>query len=168
MLERLSKKIGLTQTELKISLFVISVFVFGLSYKVFFDKHEAVPYQIFDYSEEDEKFFSSNNDSTLTDSGQSKSGSEDYKNDVLDFDSKNFKEYKKKIPPKEKSINLNTASVNELVNLPGVGEKTAKSIVDYRKKIKKFTSVNQLLDVDGIGNSKLNKIKKFVYLNWKW
>lgn len=165
MLEILSKKIGLTQTELKISLFVIIVFVFGLSYKVFFDKHEVVPYQIFDYSEEDEKFFSSKTDSALTDSVQSGLGSEGYKNEVLDFDSKNFKEYKKKIPPKEKSINLNTASVNELVNLPGVGEKIAQSIVEYRKKIKRFTSVNQLLDVDGIGDSKLNKIKKFVYLN---
>jgi len=165
MLERISKKIGLTQTELKISLFVIVVFLLGLTYKVFFDKKESVPYQIFDYSEEDEKFFSSKNDSAITDSDQSKLGSGDYKDEVLDFDSKNFKEYKKKIPPKEKSINLNTASVNELVNLPGVGEKTAQSIVEYRRKIKKFTNINQLIDVDGIGDSKFNKIKKFVYLN---
>ncbi len=165
MLERLSKKIGLTKTELKISLFVVIVFLFGLTYKIFFIQKDLTPYQYFDYSEEDEKFFSSKNDSTLTDPVQSNLGTGDYKDEVLDFDSKNFKEYKKKITPKEKSINLNTALVNELVNLPGVGEKTAQSIIAYRKKIKKFTSVNQLLDVDGIGDNKLNKIKKFIYLN---
>ena len=165
MLERLSKKIGLTQTELKISLFVVIVFLVGLNYKIFFVQRDVSPYHYFDYTEEDEKFYGTKTDSTLLDSVQSNLSSKDYKDEVLDFDSKNFKEYKKKIPPKEKSINLNTASVNELVNLPGVGEKTAQSIVDYRKKIIRFTSVNQLLDVDGIGNSKLNKIKKFVYLN---
>jgi len=165
MLERLSKKIGLTQTELKISLFVVIVFLVGLNYKIFFVQRDVSPYHYFDYTEEDEKFYGTKTDSTLLDSVQSNLSSKDYKDEVLDFDSKNFKEHKKKIPPKEKSINLNTASVNELVNLPGVGEKTAQSIVDYRKKIIRFTSVNQLLDVDGIGNSKLNKIKKFVYLN---
>jgi len=160
MLDRLSKIIGITQTELKISLFVVIVFLVGLTYKIFFVQKDVSPYQFFDYSEEDEKFFSSNNDSVLT-------SSKDYKDEVLDFDSKNFKEYKKKIPPKEKSINLNTATVNELINLPGVGEKTAQKIVEYRQKIKIFTNLNQLKDVDGIGDSKFNKIKKFVYLNWK-
>lgn len=167
MLEQISKKTGLTQTELKISLFIVIVFLIGLTYKIFFVQKDVSQFKYFDYSEEDEKFISSKNDSALTDSEQSKLGSLDYKNEVLDFDSKSFKEYKKKIPPKEKSINLNTASLSELMNLPGVGEKTAQSIIDYRKRIKKFTSINQLIDVDGIGDSKFNKIKKFVYLNWK-
>jgi hypothetical protein len=53
MLERLSKKIGLTQTELKISLFVVIVFLVGLSYKIFFMQRDVSPYQYFDYTEED-------------------------------------------------------------------------------------------------------------------
>jgi competence ComEA-like helix-hairpin-helix protein len=165
MLNRISKKLGITQTEIKIFFFVVVVFIVGLVYKVFFLHTEETPYRVFDYTEEDEKFYSIKTDSINFDSLKNNLSKNDYKNEVLNFSDKNFKQYSKKVTPKEKSLNLNTATFSELVNLPGVGDKTAKGIIDYRNKIKKFTNINQLINVDGIGESKLSKIKKFVYLN---
>ncbi|MFZ1279496.1 MAG: helix-hairpin-helix domain-containing protein [Ignavibacteriaceae bacterium] len=160
MLERISKKIGVTKTEIKILVFMLVVFISGFIYKSFIARTEEVKFNVYDYSDEDAKFYNSK-----TDSVKSEQSVDDYKKDILNFESKNFKEITKKVIPKENSINLNTASENELVNLPSIGEKTAKKIVEYRKQIKKFTNINQLLNVKGIGNSKLNKIKKFISLN---
>jgi len=165
MLERLSKKIGLTQTELKISLFVIIVFLFGLSYKVFFDKQETVPYQIFDYSEEDEKFYGSSKDTSLINSQKSDDKEVDYKQEVLDFNSQSFDNIQKKVLPAEKSINLNSAKLEDLVNLPGIGGKTAQKIIEYREQHKRFRNINELLNVKGIGEAKLAKIKKYIFID---
>ena len=52
-------------------------------------------------------------------------------------------------------VNLNTASINELTALKGIGEKKAQVIVDYREKQGKFTTVDQLADVSGIGPATL-------------
>ena len=53
-------------------------------------------------------------------------------------------------------VNLNTASINELTALKGIGEKKAQAIVDYREKQGKFTSVDQLEEVSGIGPATLD------------
>lgn len=53
-------------------------------------------------------------------------------------------------------INLNTASADELASLKGIGEKKAQAIVDYREKQGKFTSVEQLEEVSGIGPATLD------------
>lgn len=56
-------------------------------------------------------------------------------------------------------INLNTASVEALENLPGVGPATAAAIVSYRELSGPFGSVDQLLEVSGIGPAKLESIR---------
>lgn len=56
-------------------------------------------------------------------------------------------------------VNLNTASLQELDTLAGVGPVTAQRILDHRQRIGRFTSVDQLLDVSGIGPKTLEKLR---------
>jgi competence protein ComEA len=59
-------------------------------------------------------------------------------------------------------INVNTASATELEELPGIGEVIAQAILDHRTENGPFTSVDQLLDVSGIGDATLENIRELV------
>jgi competence protein ComEA len=59
-------------------------------------------------------------------------------------------------------VDLNTAGVEQLDALPGVGPATAKAIVDYRGSKGRFRSVDDLLAVPGIGPAKLATLKPLV------
>jgi competence protein ComEA len=59
-------------------------------------------------------------------------------------------------------INVNTATPTELEELPDVGEVIAQAIVDYRTENGPFASVDQLLDVSGIGDATLENIRELV------
>lgn len=56
-------------------------------------------------------------------------------------------------------INLNTCTKEELMNLDGVGEKTAEKIIEYREK-NRFEKIEDLMNVDGIGSQKFEKLKE--------
>jgi competence protein ComEA len=58
--------------------------------------------------------------------------------------------------------NVNSATPTELEELPGVGEVIAQAIVDYRTENGPFASVDQLLDVSGIGDATLENIRELV------
>jgi competence protein ComEA len=59
-------------------------------------------------------------------------------------------------------LDLNTATQQQLDALPGVGPVTAAAIVAWRQANGKFTSVDQLADVDGIGPARLEKLRPLV------
>ena len=59
-------------------------------------------------------------------------------------------------------LNLNTATLEQLDELPGVGPATAQAIIDERDRRGGFTSVDDLLDVRGIGPAKLEDLRDLV------
>jgi competence protein ComEA len=65
-------------------------------------------------------------------------------------------------PGRAEAVNLNTATVQQLDALPGVGPVTAAAIVAWRDANGKFTSVDQLAEVDGIGPARLEKLRPLV------
>ena len=62
------------------------------------------------------------------------------------------------------AVNINTATLQELMLLPGIGEKRAADILRFREEHGKFSSVQQLLEIDGIGNGILEGLQGKVSL----
>ena len=59
-------------------------------------------------------------------------------------------------------LDLNRATADELDGLPGVGPATAAAIVEHRGRVGRFRSVDDLLDVPGIGDAKLARLRPLV------
>ena len=61
-------------------------------------------------------------------------------------------------------LNVNTASIDALANIPGIGDKVGQAIAAYREANGAFTSLADLVNVDGIDAALLEKIKPFLSL----
>ncbi len=65
----------------------------------------------------------------------------------------------------EEIININTADAEELEKLSGIGPATAAKIIEYREKVGIIRSVDELLNVSGIGEKKLEAIRDKIKLS---
>src|SRR5207302_4188144 len=67
----------------------------------------------------------------------------------------------KKKPP-AKPVNINTATSEELQQVPGIGPATAEKILTMRKSYGAFKSVDDLLAIKGLGKKRLEKMRKYL------
>ena len=65
-------------------------------------------------------------------------------------------------PAPTAKVNLNTASIEQLTTLPGVGPKLAARIVEYRQKSGTFRSTKELMNVQGIGEKNFAKLETWL------
>jgi len=64
----------------------------------------------------------------------------------------------------DSKISINEGSIEQLDELPGVGPSIAGKIIDHREKIGRFRSVEQLVEVNGIGSKMLENIRDMIRL----
>lgn len=63
-------------------------------------------------------------------------------------------------PTEKLLVDINTASVEELAQLPGIGEKVAARIVGYREENGRFEKIEEIMNVRGIGEKTFVKLRK--------
>lgn len=64
--------------------------------------------------------------------------------------------------PQTGKININTAPVEDLVLLPGIGPSLAQRIVEYRTEHGRFSSITDICNVNGIGEAKFSMIQSYI------
>ena len=64
-----------------------------------------------------------------------------------------------------KKVDINRASFFELITIPGLGENSARAIIDYRKSQGGFKDIEELKQIKGIKDKKLEQLRKYIKLS---
>jgi len=64
--------------------------------------------------------------------------------------------------PESDKININTATKEELMTISGIGSVTADNIIEYRERNNGFLDVDELIEVNGIGEKNLEKLRPYI------
>ena len=83
-----------------------------------------------------------------------------FENAEFKLETANYSYYHK--PSSQLLININTADLQQLCELPQIGEALAQRIITYREQNSKFYSVEDIMSVKGIGQAKFEAIEKLI------
>jgi competence ComEA-like helix-hairpin-helix protein len=151
MFRRLSDWLALTSTERKVILFLTGTVLAGAGIRLYQETFPSVPQ--FDYTASDSAFAAL--------SARENGGKEE---EAAFVAGSNAEESTAEDDTATIKINVNTASKQELMTLPGVGEVISDRIIAYRSDVGPFRSVDELRKVKGISKRKLEQLLPFVVL----
>jgi comEA protein len=151
-LASLQQRLGFTPNEVKVVLFLSVTFLagFGIRWYDALVQKQNIPR--FDYSNIDSEFTARSN--TLVSPGPTTT------TPVPSVP-------RQKPALKASSINLNTATSAQLIQLPGIGASYAERIIAYRSEHGNFKDIDELANVKGIGKKRLEQIRPFVTVTEK-
>ena len=153
---KFNQTFGFTQMESRVVLFLILAFVIGIGIKVYKSKYSIKP--PYNYSAMDSEFTARSQSIEKNDS--SESDDSDAIGDKNKLKS-NISKTKVTDNPTPK-LDINKASKEEFVKLPGIGETMADRIILYRNENGRFTIIEQLTKVKGIGKKKFERIAPYI------
>jgi comEA protein len=139
MLKNITEWLALTKTERNIILFLVTTMIIGAAIRLY---QAAYPVsRQFNYSASDSTFtvLSAKSEDSLS---------------AVSTSNTNGEEYEK--------LNINTATEEQLIDLPGIGKVTAERILEYRKETGKFTAIEDLLAIKGISKNKLERLSPMI------
>lgn len=158
------RNFGLTKNESVLIIFFLILFIVGLIVPHFYKKDLPG----FDYSQSDLQFeksiskgFNELSNQQIDNVNLERVEKFISAKDSIESYFDNQKE-KSKNQISVNKVNINLALEKDFEQLPGIGPVIAERIVSFREKINKFKSINEILEVKGIGQKKFDAIKNYL------
>jgi competence ComEA-like helix-hairpin-helix protein len=139
MLKRIVEWLVLTKTERNVILFLVTTMILGAAIRLYQATFPTLPQ--FDYRASDSTF------AVLS---------------VAPEDSMSVVPTSMTTREVSGKLNINTATEQELMDLPGIGEVTAERILKYRIETGKFTTIEDLRAIKGISKNKLERLSPMI------